>query len=182
MKYNQIRDNIIDILNSMDYLYKMYNDSGAVTSNPYEARYFFVDNPNIMVIVDDESNTIELHRANFNFELFKKLLKMFRNVTRKYFVKLHVSTYNTSITPKTFSRDVLRRKTNKIISLGENVSYNYVDSIEKRVILEDVITNAYVDSLISEATYSVAMKLFNSEVDHSKRINHLINTIIKQRE
>ena len=73
-------------------------------------------------------------------------------------------------------------KTNKIIALGENVSYESVDSIEKRVILEDVITNAYVDSLISEATYSVAMKLFNSEVDHSSRINHLINTIIKQRE
>lgn len=146
MKYDKLRDGLIDIFNSMGYTIKLYNNGGKSISNPYNARYIFIDNPNMMFIIDDTSNLVEMHRSNFNFKTFKKLIGMIRKITKKYFIRLSVSTYNHVVTPKTFSRDVLRRKTNFSIKMVESASEDTNQIIKPMIISEfeysDDISNA----------------------------------------
>lgn len=136
MKYDKLRDGLIDIFNSMGYTIKLYNDGGKSISNPYNARYIFIDNPNMMFIIDDASNLVEMHRSNFNFNTFKKLIGMIRKITKKYFIRLSVSTYNQVVTPKTFSRDVLRRKTNFSIKMVESVTGDTNQIVKPMIISE----------------------------------------------
>jgi hypothetical protein len=184
MKYDQLRDNIIDIFNAMSFSYKMYNADGKSESNPYNARYFFVDNPNIMLILDDNNNTIEFHRSNFNFELFKKILKMLRNITKKYFVKLHVSTYNKSITPKTFSREVLRKKTQRN-NVVEHRKYNQgIDFPHKSGIVNehnlgcmDIAYTSYANNNITESTLDDIVYIINHMYLNEEKVNHLLKRL-----
>lgn len=181
MKYDKLRDNLIDIFNSMNYGFKMYDVAGKVQSNPYEARYFFVDNPNIMLIVDDETNTLEFHRANFSFNTFKQLLNMIRNVTSSYFIKLHVSTYNNTITPKTFTRDVLRRKSNKIIQLAENLEKS-LDVKETQNIIQDMVIESLLREEITMGLADDLMFILENRQLGSQRADAVIGQFLKQRE
>ena len=189
MKYDNLRDNLISILNSFDYRFKMYNEDGKATSNPYLARYFFVDRPNMMFILNDDDNVLEFHRSNFNFQTFKKILNMVRRITKKYFIHLNVSTYNRNITPKTFSRDVMRRKmnfTNKIVEtkspynshIDVLVEYNnnqlkvnnfIVDNNNKDVsIIENVLESYYRGIISSESVNSLMFIYEHRDINPSK--------------
>lgn len=124
MKYEKIKDGIVNILNSLGYEYKFFNEEGSRTSNPYEAKYIFVDEPNIMFIIEDNANSIEMHKSNVKISTFKKILRLVRSLTTKYFVNLEVSNYNQAIRPKDFSKDILRKRYNlnqKMSALDESV-------------------------------------------------------------
>lgn len=166
MKYEKLRDGLIDILNSMGYVIKLYNKDGGSTSNPYQARYIFVENPNMMFIIDNGQNLVEMHRSNFNFNTFKKLIGMIRKITKKYFIRLSISTYNQTITPKTFSRDVLRRKTNFSVKMLES----------KQITHSPVITPLLLSEMISNNENSrVEISINNVKLD-----NHLITASIAE--
>lgn len=104
MKYEKLAEGILALLNGIDYDIRMYKGSdGKRTSNPYEARYFYVKNPNIMFIIDEAINTLIVHKANLPFVKFKELHKSIRGLCRRYFVNFEVRDYNKAFTPKDFS-------------------------------------------------------------------------------
>jgi len=112
MKYEKIKDGIISILNSLNYQFKLYDVDGSNTSNPYEAKYIFVKEPNMMFIIEDDKNSIELHKSDMKTSTFKKVLQLVRQLSRKYFFNLEVSNYNQTLEPKDFSKDILRKRYN----------------------------------------------------------------------
>lgn len=112
MKYEKIKDGIISILNSLGYQFKLYDGDGTATSNPYESKYIFVKEPNMMFIFEEERNTIELHKSDMKTSTFKKILQLVRQLTKKYFVNLEVSNYNQILEPKDFSKDILKKRYN----------------------------------------------------------------------
>lgn len=124
MKYEKIKDGIVNILNSLGYEYKFFSEDGTRTSNPYESKYVFVDEPNMMFIIDDGSNSVEMHKSNMKISTFKKVLRLIRSLCIKYFISIEVSDYNQSIRPKDFSKDILRKRYNlnqKMSALDESV-------------------------------------------------------------
>lgn len=112
MKYEKVKDGIINILHSLGYQFKLYDKDGSVTSSPYETKYVFVKEPNMMFIIEEENNSIELHKSDMKTSTFKKVLQLVRQLTRKYFVSLEVSNYNQILQPKDFSKDILRKRYN----------------------------------------------------------------------
>lgn len=112
MKYEKIKDGIISILNSLGYQFKLYDGDGSAISNPYESKYIFVKEPNMMFIFEEERNTIELHKSDMKTSTFKKVLQLVRQLTKKYFVNLEVSNYNQILEPKDFSKDILKKRYN----------------------------------------------------------------------
>lgn len=110
MKYEKLADALVSLIHGNDYHYRMYKGSdGKRTSNPYDARYFFVTDPNMMFIIDEDDNSLTVHKSNIPFNLFKPLHKTLRNLTRRYFVNLEVKDYNGTFTPKDFSPTLLRK-------------------------------------------------------------------------
>lgn len=197
MKYDRLRDNLISIFESFDYTFKMYNTDGKATSNPYQARYFFLDDPNMMFIVNDDDNILEFHRSNFNYQTFRKILNMVRRVTRKYFIHLDVSTYNRNITPKTFSRDVIRKKMNITNKLVETKDYterhnsvivefqkhhlkinNFkVDRNQTNSRMVDVILESYYKGLLSTQNVNDLLFLYENKNLNESKFNSLIEQL-----
>jgi len=112
MKYEKIKDGLISILNSLNYQFKLYDGDGSAISNPYEAKYIFVKEPNMMFIIEEERNTVELHKSDMKTSTFKKILQLVRQLTKKYFINLEVSNYNQILQPKDFSKDILKKRYN----------------------------------------------------------------------
>jgi len=112
MKYEKVKDGIINILHSLGYQFKLYDKDGSSTSSPYETKYVFVKEPNMMFIIEDENNSIELHKSDMKTSTFKKVLQLVRQLTKKYFVNLEVSNYNQILEPKDFSKDILKKRYN----------------------------------------------------------------------
>lgn len=111
MKYEKLADSIVNVLNGRHYDYKMYSgQDGKRTSNPFNARYFYVSNPNLMFIIDEDNNTLNISKSGITFKEFKPLLKLIKNITKRYFVNLNVHEYNKTFTPRDFTPDYHRQK------------------------------------------------------------------------
>lgn len=111
MKYEKLADSLVSLLHGNNYKYKMYKgEDGKRTSNPYEARYFYISEPNMMFIIDESTNTLTIHKSNIPFDVFRSLHKTIRNLCKRYFINLEVKDYNSSFSPKDFSPTLLRKK------------------------------------------------------------------------
>jgi len=143
MKFEKLADSLVSLLNGNAYQYRMYKGSdGKRTSNPYEARYFYVTNPNMMFIIDDTENTLTVHKSSIPFDVFRPLHKTLRNLAKRYFVNLEMKDYNKSFSPKDFSPTLLRKNytinsiKNESIQLGKktkeiyNKNKNTIDILE----------------------------------------------------
>lgn len=198
MKFDKLRQGLIDILNSFNLTYELYKENGSTTSNPFVARYIFVEDPNMMFIVDDDNSEVEFHKSDIDFSFFKKILKPIRNLTLKYFVTLEVSSYNKVITPKTFSNDVMYRKHNKKKQLEIKESKNnslfliesygdikvYVDRINKKIVLENdknkVSVNGNLYAYVPHLVQKLHENRLSSEYVNKIAYLHNCNKILKE--
>lgn len=111
MKYEKLADALVSLIHGSNYKYRMYKgDDGKRTSNPYEARYFYITEPNMMFIIDESDNTLTIHKSNIPFDEFRTLHKTIRNLCKRYFINLEIKDYNSNFTPKDFSPTLLRKK------------------------------------------------------------------------
>jgi len=130
MKYEKLAESILALLNGYAYKYKMYKGiDGKRTSNPYDARYFYVEEPNLMFIIDETSNTLTVHKAYIKFSSFKEIHKAIRDVARRYFINLEIRDYNKGFAPKDFS-PVQMKKEHQIDQLRESQTKKRVEIIE----------------------------------------------------
>lgn len=146
-KYEKIRDQISDLLDSYGYDHKVYDEDGKSTSDIREARYIFCNNPNFMVIVRTEENEVEFNKGKMEIELFKEIIQKLRNITKSLFVRLHVMAINNHIVPKQYSKDVQRnkRRLDRIVTEGmideypmnssENSNYLCINEDSQKVTL-----------------------------------------------
>lgn len=165
MKFEKLTDGLLEILNSFNYKYSLFDENGNKTSNPYDSRYIYVDRPNMMFILDKASNKIEFHKSNFKFSTFKKILNIIRKFTLEFFINLEVSNYNQSFKPKDFSKDIMRRRYNleqEMDMVSENNNQEQTNTIFENfdgiVITHDLnenneIENSYIEDV--ENNYSI---------------------------
>ncbi|ASV44216.1 hypothetical protein PBI_SCTP2_201 [Salicola phage SCTP-2] len=136
MKFDQLTDGLLEILNSFDYSYTLFDEDGNKTSNPYNTRYIYVDRPNMMFILDHSNNRVEFHKSNFNFKTFKKILNVVRRYSLEFFIDLVVSNYNQTFKPKDFSKDIMRRRYNLNREM-DAVSENYKSKTSNKKLLSE---------------------------------------------
>lgn len=175
MKYDRIRENLIEILNAFGYNYSIYDAQGKKITNPYKARYIFVDKPNMMFIVDDSKNRIEFHKSNFDFNTFKKILRMVRRISMEFFVNLEVSNYNHNFKPKDFSRDIMRRRLN----LDREAYSNTISESKK----DDFDNNRFeiydgIKCLFESTQDNIVIKYNGQTVSIPKKLNENLGYIV----
>lgn len=112
-KFNDLTDKLYKMFGAYGYDFKMYNIDGNGIANPYTARYFYINSPNFMVIVDEEQNKVEIHKAPIDIDKFKKIFKSVLSICRYHAVKLDIKNYNSKIVPKDFSSNIEKQKYKK---------------------------------------------------------------------
>lgn len=109
-KFDELADKLYQMFNSYEYDFKMYDKDGKGIANPFLARYFYIKEPNFMVIVDEDNNNVEMHKAPIDMELFKNIFKSIRNICQYHAVKLDIKNYNAKITPKDYAPKIEKEK------------------------------------------------------------------------
>ena len=77
VNYSTVAEKIFRVLKGHGYSVQMFDDQeGNEISNPQEARFFYVDQPNIMVNLSPENEEVKIQKPNekLKIKLIKRLI------------------------------------------------------------------------------------------------------------
>ena len=104
INYSSVSEKIFRILNGSGYQIKMYdNQEGNEVANPEQARFFYVQNPNIMVNLDDRNGEIKVHKGPADLDEIQKTLDLLRNLSKNNLLDFDLREFGREIKPKNYS-------------------------------------------------------------------------------
>ena len=102
----QISEQIFKIVKGFGHAIVLFTDDGKKTSNPEEARRFFVKDNQMMInfIADETTSEIVVNLSkDIDIKTIKPLLSSLRNLANRYIIEYTVKTFGKSIAPKDFA-------------------------------------------------------------------------------
>lgn len=104
VNYSSVSEKIFRILNGSGYQLKMYdNQEGNEVANPEQARFFYVQNPNIMVNLDDRNGEIKVHKGPTDLDELQKTLDLLRNLSKNNLLDFDLREFGREIKPKNYA-------------------------------------------------------------------------------
>ena len=80
VNYNTISEKIFAVLKGSGYNVKMYSaGEGMETPDPQEAKFFYVEQPNLMIHIDDQLGEVNFHKGE---ESLKEIETVVGNVKK----------------------------------------------------------------------------------------------------
>jgi len=93
---------------------KMYdNDTGKSVADPSKARYFYIEQPNMVVFLDDNEGTLNLHVGeglSINDSIVDKLRNNLRDMARDNTLDFDIRTFGEKIQPKNYAYKIEQKK------------------------------------------------------------------------
>lgn len=111
VNYDKIADKIFQIVKGYGHQPLMYNVRGDEISNPEEARKFFIKEPNYMISLDDDQDTVRFIRnSSIPLEELESVMKHIKQLAQSYMMKTHLSAFGKTISPKAFADEAEKVK------------------------------------------------------------------------
>ena len=114
VNYSTIAEKIMRFIQGNGLSLKMYNsDNGKSVANPEEARFFYIDEPNMMVSIDESSKEVKLHfgeGVDIDKPKAEKLMNSLRTLSREYMLDFDVRSFGKHIEPKNYAYKVEKNK------------------------------------------------------------------------
>lgn len=117
----RVSTKIFKLLKGHGYAVKMYGEDGMDSIDPEEARRFYVDDPNLMITLDEENGEI-IFNKNSNVALFvyESALQQVKNIANKYMLNFTLKEFGKKVEPKDFSYQAKNVKENNMSSVTES--------------------------------------------------------------
>ncbi len=107
VNYSTIAEKIMRIIQGNGIPLKMFNsDNGKSVANPEEARFFYIDEPNMMVSIDEGTNEVKLHfgeGVDIDKPKAEKLMNSLRQLSREYMLDFDMRSFGKHIEPKNYA-------------------------------------------------------------------------------
>lgn len=103
VEMNTLAGKIFSLLKGNGLQLKIFNAAGDEITNPAESRRFFVSNPNIMVTIDEDSNTVEFSKGADVGNEINQLQKNIRNIADEFQMNSTIKVFGKSIEPRDFA-------------------------------------------------------------------------------
>lgn len=119
-----ISEQIFKIIKGFDHAIVLFTDDGKKTSNPQEARRFFVKDIQMMVnfVADETTSEMIVNLSkDTDIKTVKPLLSSLRNLANRYIIEYTVKTFGKSIAPKDFAYQA-RAVKESIMDISEGFS------------------------------------------------------------
>ena len=114
INYNSIAEKTMRIIQGYGFQVKMFDSSnGKSVADPSEARYFYVEDPNLMVHLQDDSEEIKLHlgeTTDIDDERISRLIKTMRTIARTNMIDFDIRTFGKHIEPKNYAYEIEKNK------------------------------------------------------------------------
>ena len=114
INYNSIAEKTMKIIQGYGFQVKMFDSTnGKSVADPSEARYFYVEDPNLMVHLQDASEEIKLHlgeTTDIDDERISRLIKTMRTIARTNMIDFDIRTFGKHIEPKNYAYEIEKNK------------------------------------------------------------------------
>ena len=114
INFKDAAEKIMRILQGNGLSPKLFsNMDGKSVAVPEEARYFYIQNPNIMIFLDDESSEIKFHigeDVDIDTPSVSKLIKLVKNLARSNLMDFDIRTFGKHIEPKNYVFNIEKNK------------------------------------------------------------------------
>jgi hypothetical protein len=114
VNYSTIAEKIMRYIQGNGLSLKMYDaDNGKSVSNPDDARFFYIDEPNMMVSIDESSKEVKLHfgeGVDIDKPKAEKIMNSLKNLSREYMLDFDVRSFGRHIEPKNYAYKIDKNK------------------------------------------------------------------------
>ena len=111
INYATVSNKIFKVLKGHGYRVKLYTEEGIDTIDPDEARWFFVKEPNMMVLLSDKNQEIVLNKnSTVPLSAYEQALKQIKNIASHYILDFTTHNFGTVVEPKSFSHIAKKQK------------------------------------------------------------------------
>lgn len=97
-----LAEKVFALLKGNGFQIKIYDVDGNETTDPTQGRRFFVANPNIMVTIDEEGNSIEFSKGA-NSEGLDDVQKNIRKLADEFLMNANIKVFGKTIQPRDYS-------------------------------------------------------------------------------
>ena len=104
VNYSIVAEKIFRVLKGHGYHVQMFDDTeGNEISNPAEARFFYVDQPNLMVNLSPENEEVKMHKGPENIENIEKTVQSVKNLAKDNLLDFDLREFGREIKPKNYA-------------------------------------------------------------------------------
>lgn len=111
---DRIAEKTMKIIQGLGLQTKMFDSSqGKSVADPQKARYFFVEMPNLMVFIDEESHDLNIdlgERTDLDNPQVKKLVDMLKDTARSNLLDFNTKSFGKHIEPKNYAFKIEQNK------------------------------------------------------------------------
>lgn len=111
INFGTVSTKVFRVLKGHGYNIKMYTSEGVETVDSEEARWFFVKDPNMMVVVDDKDDEIKINKnSTLPLAAYESALKQVKAVATHYILNFTIRNFAKTVEPKQFSYQAKKQK------------------------------------------------------------------------
>jgi hypothetical protein len=114
VNYGTISEKIMRFIQGNGLQVKMFDSSnGKSVADPTVARYFYVDEPNLMIFLDQDTNELKFHigeGVDIDRPMVDKMIKNLRNLARENIIDFDIREFGKQITPKNYAYKIEQNK------------------------------------------------------------------------
>ncbi len=111
INYQKVAEKIFAIIKGQNHDVVMFTNDGAETSDPADARRFFVKEPNYMVTLDEENKDVKINKnKNIPLEAFEGLVDQLKKLAQTYMLNTQIRVFGQEIKPKDYAYQAKRYK------------------------------------------------------------------------
>lgn len=103
VEMGDLSEKVFSLLKGNGLQVKIFDDAGAETTDPTTGRRFFVINPNIMVTIDEDDNTVEFSKGKDVDESVLGIQKNIRKLADQFMMNSKIKVFGKSIQPKDYA-------------------------------------------------------------------------------
>jgi len=94
---------------------KIFDQDGSETTDPYTGRRFFIAKPNLMVTIDEDSNTIQFNKGADVDSSVNGLQKNIRKIADEFLMNSDIKVFGKTIEPRDFAYKAKMEKDNTMM-------------------------------------------------------------------
>jgi hypothetical protein len=103
VELDDLAGKVFSLLKGNGLQIKIFDNEGAETTDPNVGRRFFVANPNIMVTIDEDSNTVEFNKGSSADDSILGVQKNIRKLADQFQMNSKIKVFGKSIQPRDYS-------------------------------------------------------------------------------
>lgn len=135
---NNLAEKIFSLLKGNGLSVKIFSVDGMETTNPADGRRFFVSTPNIMITIDEDTNTVQFSKGAEVGEEAASLQKSIRKLADEFLMNSNIKVFGKAIQPRDFAYQAKMKKAENMGSLQESFSKMFGSLKTSKQMLENV--------------------------------------------